>query len=121
MQNNVAMMVNMTANTQYCNAALRLHLIRQPCGLPPSPQGEGFERNPFVGCGLLDAPSKNDTFFGFSEGKYMNCLRQCDFALQNHRRVRDAAPYDFCRDVCDKLQFEALPEKFYKIILINII
>ena len=35
----------------------------------------------------------------------MNCLRQCDFALQNHRRVRDAAPYDFCRNVCDKLQF----------------
>ena len=58
-----------------------------------------------VGCGLLDAPPKIGTIFGFSKGNYMNCLRQCDFALQNHRRVRDAAPYDFCRNVCAKLQF----------------
>ena len=58
-----------------------------------------------VGCGLLDAPPKNDTFFGFYEGKYMNCLRQCDFALQNHWRVRDAARYHFCRNMYDKPQF----------------
>jgi hypothetical protein len=64
------MIDNITANTQHCNAALRLHLIRQPCGLPPSPQGEGFERNSFVGCGLLDAPPKIGTIFGFSVGKY---------------------------------------------------
>ena len=79
-----------------------------PTRLTPGhlPLRGGFERNPFVGCGLLDAPPKIGTIFGFSAGKYLNCLRQCDFALQNHRRVRDAAPYDFCRNVCDKLQFE---------------
>ena len=78
-----------------------------PTRLAPGhlPSRGGFERNPFVGCGLLDAPPKNDTFFGFYEGKYMNCLRQCDFALQNHWRVRDAAPYDFCRNMYDKPQF----------------
>ena len=100
MQNNVAIIDNITANTQYCNAASRLHLIRQPFGLPPSPQGEGFEWNPFVGCGLLDAPPKIGTIFGFSARKYIDYLQQCDFALQNHRRVRDAAPYEYHMSNC---------------------
>ena len=39
-------------------------------------------------------PLKNRIFFKFSEGKYGNCLWQRDFVSQNHRRVRDAAPYD---------------------------
>ena len=43
-----------------------------PTRLTPGhlPSRGGFERNPFVGCGLLDAPPKIGTIFGFSVGKY---------------------------------------------------
>ena len=37
---------HVSANSQHGNAPPGLHLIRQPYGLPPSPQGEGFEALP---------------------------------------------------------------------------